>query len=351
MNWKKRLITLVAILALALALAPTEGASAQWPAPNGYVLEPDPLEFYGMGSRQTVEVQVRKVFGFFAADFTLTFDPTLIKVVGYQTGDAFDHADMSGAPQVQIGTGTVTYVNTRLGDPIPMADSLTLASITFESVSPGAVGGIINAFGVTVNVADRTGTLYPVGPIGGPYNYVMFPASGITGQALWPLPVTAGNHAWIPVQITDSAGNEIGLERTNGSGFYPATGVFPAMPANGQIRINPITSALLPWGVGRIPALETRLTNCPASANLGPHTVRLVGGDVAPIHPGVTGDNKIDISDLVLAASRFNQPAQDLNGDGWTDGDVNNNGQVNITDIVVIANNFGKNGPVCEDCP
>ena len=72
---------------------------------------------------------------------------------------------------------------------------------------------------------------------------------------------------------------------------------------------------------------------------------------VAPLHPGVTGDNVINISDLVLAASRFNQPVQDINADNWVDGDVNNDGVVDITDIVIIATNFGLKGPICEDCP
>jgi hypothetical protein len=200
-------------------------------------------------------------------------------------------------------------------------------------------------------VADQTGTWVTLGPVGGPYDYEIYPASGITGQALWPLPVTAGGHEYIPVQITDSAGNEIGLDYTNPSGFYPSAGVFPAMPANGQIRINPITSAIYTWGYGRIPALETRLTGCPASPNIAPHSVRLVGGDVAPLHPGVTGDNVINITDLVLAASRFNMPVQDINADNWWDGDVNNDALVDITDIVIIATNFGLKGPICEDCP
>jgi hypothetical protein len=123
------------------------------------------------------------------------------------------------------------------------------------------------------------------------------------------------------------------------------------MPNKGQIRINPVTSGIMPWGTGRIPALETRLTDCPVALNYPAHTVRLVGGDVAPIHPGVAGDNKIDISDLVLAASRFNMAAVDTNADGWTDGDVNRDNLVNITDIVIIANNYGMKGPICEDCP
>ena len=351
MKLKIRLMTLVVALVLVLSLMPGSGVAAQkWPPPLEAVIVPDPVEFYGLGSRQTIEVQVKEVYSFFAADFTLTFDPTLIKVVSVKSGPDWGHADQSGAPQVQVGAGTITYMNTRFSNPLLMLDSITLASVTFESVSAGAVGGIAGNFTLTTNVADGTGAFNPVPPAG-PLGYTVFTASGIAGQALWPLPVVPGNHAWIPVQMTDAAGNVIALDTTDPNGFYPSLGLFPAMPANGQIRANPMTSGIYWWGAGRIPALETRLTGCPAGMNTTAHTVRLVGGDVAPIHPGVTGDNKIDILDLVLSASRFNMPGVDTNADLWTDGDVNNDGLVDITDIVIIANNYGKKGPICEACP
>jgi hypothetical protein len=345
---RKRLVTLVFAFVLVLSLVPVSGVAAQkWPPPLEAVLDPDPVDFYGLGSRQTVEVRVNEVYSFFAADFTLTFDPTHIKVVKVESGPDWGHSDQSGAPLVQVGMGTVTYANTRFSDPLLMLDSIVLAKVTFESVSAGGVGG---AFGLTVNVAESTGLFNPV-PVVGALAYNVFPASGIAGQALWPLPVVAPNHALIPVQVTDKAGNVLGLDYTDGNGFYPSLGVLPAMPDKGQIRINPITSGLFPWGTGRIPALETRLTNCPAGLNYPAHSVRLVGGDVAPIHPGIAGDNKIDISDLVLTASRFNMAVVDVNGDGWWDGDVNNDALVNITDIVIVATNYGMKGPICEDCP
>jgi hypothetical protein len=345
---RKRLITLAFAFVLALSLLPIGSVAAQkWPPPLQAVIEPDPVEFYGLGSRQTIEVQVKEVYSFFAADFTLTFNPLDIIVVSVESGPDWGHADQSGAPLVQVAAGQITYANTRFSGPLLMRDSITLARVTFESVSAGGVAG---AFGLTVNVADGTGAFNPV-PVVGALAYTVFPASGIAGQALWPLPVVAPNHWGIPVQVTDSAGNVLGLDLTDPNGFYPSLGPLPAMPANGQIRINPITSGILPWGTGRIPALETRLTGCPAGMNVPAHSVRLVGGDVAPIHPGVTGDNKINISDLVLCASRFNMPVIDTNADGWWDGDANNDGFVNITDIVIIANNYGKRGPICESCP
>jgi hypothetical protein len=341
----------LSVVALVAGLLPVGSVAAQkWPPPLAAVIEPDPVDFYGLGSRQTIEVQVKEVYSFFAADFTLTFDPTLIKVVSVESGPDWGHANQSGAPLIQVGVGTVTYANTRFSDPILMVDSITLARITFESVSAGAVGGIAGAFTLTTNVADGTGAFNPV-PSMGTLAYTIFTASGIAGQALWPSPVVAPNHWYIPVQVTDLSGNVLGQDYTDGDGFYPTLGIFPAMPANGQIRINPITSGIFFWGWGRIPALETRLTGCPAGMNVPAHSVRLVGGDVAPLHPGVQGDNKIDISDLVLAASRFNMPVIDTNGDNWNDGDVNNDGLVNITDIVIIANNYGMRGPICESCP
>jgi hypothetical protein len=346
---KKRWIALAFTLVLALSLLPMGSVAAQkWPPPLEAVIDPDPVDFYGFGSRQTIEIRVNEVYSFFAADFTLTFDPTYITVVDWESGPDWGHNDQSGAPLVKVGAGTFTYANTRFSDPLLMLDSIVLARVTFESVSAGGVGG---SFGLTVNVAESTGLFNPV-PVTGSLAYNVYPASGIAGQALWPLPVLPGGHAGIPVQVTDSAGNVLGQDYTDGDGFYPGSGLaLPAMPNRGQIRINPITSGIFWWGSGRIPALETRLTDCPEALNYPAHTVRLVGGDVAPLHPGVQGDNKIDISDLVLVAARFNEPWQDSNADLWNDGDVNNDGLVNITDVVIVANNFGMKGPICEDCP
>jgi hypothetical protein len=296
-----------------------------------------------MGSKQTLEVQVEEVYNFFGASFELTFDPTQIVVVEVKSGPAFGHADMPGAPQVQIGSGIIRFANTRFSDPILLADRLTLATITFESVIPAPNGGV---FGGWVDVADQAGTISTIAFTAAAWQVVA--ASGIRGQALWPDP--AVTHDLIPVQVTTSAGIVIGQEPTDTNGFYPAVNPFPAMPANGQIRINPLTLGMPQWGCGRIPALETRLTNCPAATNLTAHTVRLVGGDVAPLNPGMTGNNVIDIGDLALAASRFGQ-AIDVNNDCWIDGDVNDDWVVDITDIVIIANNFGKRGPICEFCP
>jgi hypothetical protein len=277
------------------------------------------------------------------AGLELTFNPAEIVVVDVKSGPAFGHADMAGAPQVQLGSGLVRFSNTRFSDPILLADRLTLATVTFESVVPAPAAG---AFGGFVDVADQAGTIATVALAG---NYQVVAASGIRGQALWPDPAVI--HDFIPVQVTTSAGIVIGQEPTDPNGFYPAVNPFPATPASGQIRINPLTLGMPQWGCGRIPALETRLTNCPAATNLTAHTVKLVGGDVAPLDAGMTGNNVIDIGDLALAASRFGLPPIDTNGDFWTDGDVNNDFIVNITDIVIIANNFGERGPITEFCP
>jgi hypothetical protein len=355
----KRLVTLVFAFALALSLVPGRSVVAQkWPPPAEGLIVPQTVHFYGLGSQVTVEVVVREVPSFMAADFTLTWSnaPDL-KVVGWESGPDWGHADMSGAPLISWGTtgttapsGYVTYANTRFDGPLVMVDRLVLARITFESQSPGIVNG---TFGLVINVSDAAGTVTQPAAYATPLNYNIWPASAVAAQALWPLPDPPQGHAGIPVQVTDSAGNGIGGPvQTTATGAYPWPSAFPVMPANGQIRINPLQSGFW-WGTGRIPALETRLTGCPAGMTATPHMVRLVGGDVAPLHPQIQGDNKIDILDLTLVASQFNPTgtANDGNLDGWGDGDVNNDGVVNIADVVVVASNFGMKGPICEDCP
>jgi hypothetical protein len=353
MKLRMRAITLALIVGLTLSLAPTGVAAQKWPAPSDLIMDPPTIIFNGLGDRQSITVEVEEVYSFFGADFTLGFDNSIIKVVSVTSApEAWDHADSSGAPQVQVSSGVLTYINTRFGSALSLVESLPLATVTFESVSAVGASG---TFSLTANIAEQSGLVHPVTPTLS-YTYQVIPASGVRGQALWPKPVT--DHSQIPVQMTDGIGNVIGLNTTDANGYYPnplsspLLAPFPIMPANGQLRINPLTGSISPpLPNGRIPALETRLTGCPYSANLAAHSVRLVGGDVAPLAPAMMGDNRIDISDLVLAASRFGTTGVDTNADGWVDGDVNRDNIVNIIDVVIIANNFGEKGPICEPCP
>ncbi len=352
MKLKMRMFTLALILATVLGLAPGSAAAQKWPAPSAAVLDPPTIIFSGLGNRQSVTIEVEQVFSFFAADFTLGFDPTIVRVSKVTSGPAWDHADSSGAPQVQLSpSGVLTYINTRFGSALELQESLALATVTFESVT---TVGASSPFSLTVNVAEKSGIIHSV-PVTGTFTYEVVPASGVRGQALWPKPVT--DHSLIPVQVTDKVGNVIGLNVTDVNGFYPdptfsPLAPFPIVPQGGQLRINPIAGAHSPpLPKGRIPALETRFTDCPYNPNLAAQSVRLVGGDVAPIHPQIMGDNKIDISDLVLTASRFGTIGTDTNADGWVDGDANRDDTVNILDIVIIANNFGQKGPICLPCP
>jgi hypothetical protein len=338
-------------LALALSLAPGSAAAQKWPGPSAATLTPPTLIFNGLGDRQSVTVEVEQVFSFFAADFTLNFDSSVIRVSKVTSGPVWDHADTSGAPQVQLSSGVLTYINTRFGSALELQETVELATVTFESVTSVAAS---SPFSLTVNVAEKSGIIHSV-PVTGTFSYEVIPASGVRGQALWPKPVT--DHSSIPVQVTDKVGNVIGLNQTDVNGFYPDPSFsplapFPIVPQDGQLRINPAVGSISPpLPNGRIPALETRFTDCPYNPNLAAQSVRLVGGDVAPLHPSTMGDNKIDISDLVLSASRFGTTGTDTNADGWVDGDVNRDNTVNILDIVIIANNFGKAGPICEPCP
>jgi hypothetical protein len=354
MKLRTHAITLALILGLILSLAPGSAAAQKWPPPSGIVLDPPTLIFNGLGDRQNVTVTVEQVYSFFGADFTLGFDSSIIKVAKVTSGPVWDHADSSGAPQVQIGLNKLTYINTRFGSALELQESLDLATITFQSVSAVGASG---TFSLTANIAEKSGVIHPLTTTL-TYAYTVIPAAGVRGQALWPKPVT--DHSNIPVLMTDALGNGIGLNVTDVNGFYPdpffsPLAPFPIMPKDGQLRINPVKPQGLaispPLPTGRIPALETQLTDCPYAPNLAAPVVRLVGGDVAPLEASSMGDNKIDISDLVLSASRFGTVGTDANSDGWVDGDVNRDDTVNILDIVIIANNFGQKGPICLPCP
>jgi hypothetical protein len=349
MKGKTRLIALALVLALALSLLPGGSVSAQKHPPPVVELVPNPTLFNGLDDTQVVDVRYTGVFNFFAADFRLSFPATLLQVVQVESGPAFDGM----APIVRVDgagpTGTVEFANTRLGGPILWSDSLTIARITFRAVVPGPTANVFGFAAPLPQVIAPDGTI-TVAALAGPYNFSIQPAlgAGVRGQALWgtlPQP-PAGVHAGIPVEMTTAGGAMVLTTVTGNRGYYPPLGIgsIPSMPAGGQIHINPLAD-------GRIPALETALKNCPNTPNLTPHTVVLVMGDVAPLLPERSGNNAINIQDLVVSASRFGQPALDTNGDGWWDGDVDNNAIINILDIVAIANNFGKTGPIVESCP
>ena len=346
---KARIRLIALALVLALSLMPGGSVFAQKHPPPTVDLVPNPTLFNGLDDTQVVDVQLTGVFNFFAADFRLAFPATQLQVVRVESGPAFDGM----APIVRVdgsGTvGTVEFANTRLGNPILWSDRLTLARITFRAVVPGPATGVFTFPAPLPRVIAPDGTI-TTAALAGPYNFSVQPAlaAGVRGQALWgslPQP-PAGVHAGTPVHITTAGGGMVLVTATGNRGYYPPLGIgsIPSVPAGGQIHINPLTS-------GRIPALETALKDCPNTANLTPHTVILVMGDVAPLLPNRTGNNTIDIQDLVVSATRFGQPALDTNGDGWWDGDVDRNAIVNILDIVVIANNFGKSGPIVESCP
>jgi hypothetical protein len=61
--------------------------------------------------------------------------------------------------------------------------------------------------------------------------------------------------------------------------------------------------------------------------------ITLPGGDV-------TGDNRIDIADVALLASRY--------GTADVLADFNADGRVDIVDLVIIAGNYARQGPVME---
>lgn len=353
MRTRVRLIGLALALMLALSLAPggTVAAQKATPQPLAVEVSPNPLLFSGEGDRQTVEVQATEVFNFFSANFRLWFNPTLIKVVSWTSGSAFGG---QGIPVVTVHPfGWIDFSNTRVSGPIAYADRLTLATITFESVVPGPVafqlwppqsfarifqpsGSCWHFGGGAAAPCVATGLPFPQAGSG----YFVGVAAGVIGRALWESTSAPNWHAGIPVQLADGAGGLVPPVRwTNVGGLY---GGWASMPAGGQLRINPLIN-------DRIPALETRLKDCPAGP-LGAPTVTLVGGDVAPLYTDKTGDNAINIQDLVVCAFNFGASV-DTNGDGYTDGDVDRNNIVNIFDIVLIAGNYGKTGPIYESCP
>lgn len=64
--------------------------------------------------------------------------------------------------------------------------------------------------------------------------------------------------------------------------------------------------------------------------------------DVSQAYPAIVGDadrdGDVDLTDLAILASNWNQP---VTGDGWAQGDFSDNGLVDLIDLAMLAGNWG----------
>jgi hypothetical protein len=212
------------------------------------------------------------------------------------------------------GDGTATLTVTGAGALVNVNNSLTLnANSALNIISSGAV----TTSGTTTLNAGSSLTINS----GGSLNAQSFTASGATLHLDLTSPFTA-------VPITVAA--------TNGLTFNALTFElsFNGEPL-GYYNIIRYTGAIQGAGLtGGTPAVQNNIAYILYITNDGL-------SNLITLHRGFLGDandnGTVEFSDFVSLANNFG-----TNNTGWNGGDFNNDGITNFTDFVTLANNFGQ---------
>jgi hypothetical protein len=284
-----------------------------------------------VGEVAETQIMASNVTDFYGADFTITFNPTVVQVedadphmpgVQIAVGALFDGQDHFVARNWVDNTAGVIEFVASLRDPAPPINgSGAVAAITWRGVNPGISDLVLEQVKLsdrgsnpidhsrengTVEVTDGTGSLISGTVL-------------LQGRTDHSGTVVFATEGLCPdlVHVTDVAIPIPGLPST----ATDVEGRFEITPYPGQTY-----QCLQAVQGGYLVAQASSPTG-----NLGMLT--LPGGDV-------TGDDVINIFDLALVAARYgsDDPSADVNADG----------QVGIFDLTITAGNYGRRGPVTD---
>ncbi len=308
MKHKIRASTLA--LVLVLALASVGLVSAQ----GTLVYVEPPSQVVYPGDAATIEVWASEVVDFYGAQFTLSFDETIVEGVSVEPGSAFTtFPDEYEVAVANIVSGTVNFAATLLRVPKagPLQGDVQIAIITFNALE---VGVSPVTFG-EVKLSDIYGE-----PI------LFDTADGEIEVSEQPTVLTG--YAFLEGR-DDHSGIEVTLEMsptmttvTDATGAYS----FDGMPA-GTYAVSMSADLYLSAQVINVDVIANQ-ANVACDATL-------LGGDL-------NSDEIIDILDLSLCAASFDTTAPEA--------DVNADGIVDVYDLVLLGKNFKLVGPTIVDC-
>ncbi len=332
---KKRWLPLVVVLTILVGLLP-QMVAAQ--SPNYYtsvILSDITSGAPVVGGTFTTDLSLSIVnnatpqLGVMGADVWIRFDPAILAV---------DDADDNPANGIQVSISTEffggsvfvaanevaacpsggTCVHLALshsGAPITNRTG-KIATITWAGLAAGD-GALEVALPETV-LADENGADVPINSTTVPAIAVMEPGT-ISGQVL--RQGTRTDHAGTEVVAYNAGGGVVGTATTQADGSFDLI-----VPIGGSYLVQAAYN-------GYLKAQKSSVYVVGAAVDLG--TTTILGGDV-------NNDNNVNILDIVTIISRYGTT-------GWTSAeptDINDDGEVNIFDLTIAAGNFGRYGPL-----
>ena len=310
MKMKRLLLVSILLTALVLSLVPG-GVLAQEKSPTIVFVAPA-SQAIGVGDLATVEVRVQNVADFYGVQFELRFNPALLDGVSIEEGPALTSLPAGGymTTQKDFAGDRARFAASLVGQP-PLNGDLHLATITFRG---RAIGNspltwanllLANDVGASIPYIARTG------------NIAVTDLIDIVGYAHMQ---GRTDHSGIDVEVSGPIVADV------------------VTAADGLYELVNVRAGRYEFLFEHDMYLATRLRNCDTGSGteFRPPTVTLVAGDL-------NRDQRIDILDLTRCAGAF--------GTADPDADINDDGVVNLFDLVLIGANFGQVGPVVVTCP
>jgi hypothetical protein len=352
--------------------------------PVQFYVQPPNIQNVALVPKTTfnVSVNIANITGLAGVQFTLTWDPTLLKGVSMQ--DIMFHqvtpqSDWSNIWLLSndVANGSVSYAYTFIslssattGGYCPINGSYTVANITLQVVGTGecplhfTVSKLADPSSSPISHTTVDGSFSNLPPPPAPTPALLYVNPAKTANTS----LTPSNNFTININIINASGLSgiefnLGFNATalhansvvNGS-FLPSS-VKPVTQINntaGFLKFNVSLSTPLS-GNGTVAVIQLQVE----ASKVGNSTLHLYGvvlvnstgqsllfttadgsfTNVPALFADVNGDGIVDISDALLAAKAFGStptssnwnPAADLNGDGVVD----------IFDIVILCRNFG----------